>query len=78
LISDGVDASGAFISPIEVVREIINHLRLIIDHVWLLSRISNGSEETLKLCEGLVSQRVALNIVGDPSVGALSDGLNDL
>ncbi len=81
LISDGMNAV-ALSSPVEVSGDAIGNVERIsildIERLECRSGSVNGTEESLEVEVGAVSERVRLDVVGDPTMSALSDLLHDL
>ena len=81
LISDGMNAV-ALSSPVEVSGDAIGNVEgisiLDIERLECCSGSVNGTQESLEVEVGAISEGVRLDVVGDPTMSALSDLLHDL
>jgi hypothetical protein len=76
LVSDGVDAV-ALSSPVEISGDTLGNMEglsiLDIDRLEGLCGSVDGTEQSLEIEVGAVSEGIGLDVVSDPAVGALSD-----
>jgi hypothetical protein len=81
LVSDGMDAV-ALCSPVEISGDSLGNMEglsiLDIDRLEGLCGSVDGTEQSLEIEIGAVSERIGLDIMGDPAVGALSDLRNNV